>query len=197
MHIIPEQLYHIYSQGNNQEAIFRERADYVYFLNRVRKRVLPVSDIICYCLMPNHYHFMVNANPKACMPVKLGNIISQELPNAFRILNSGYANEFNKKYKRSGSLFRQKTKFKLLTNNSQSGDYSFICFNYIHQNPLKSGLVKKMEDWEFSSFQDYLGNRNGTLCNYTIARELLGINNNTFYEESYAVIQDSVLDKLI
>jgi len=197
MHIIPEQLYHVYSQGNNHETIFRERADYLYFLNRVRKRVLPVSDIVCYCLMPNHYHFMIYTSPKACKSIKLGNIISQELPNAFRILNSGYANEFNKKYKRSGSLFRQKTKFKLLTNNSQLADYSFICFNYIHQNPLKSGLAKKMENWEFSSFQDYLGNRNGTLCNYIIAQELLGINHNTFYEESYAVIQDSVLDKLI
>ncbi len=197
MRIIPEQLYHVYNQGNNCEIIFREADDYFYFLNRVRARVLPVADIICYCLMPNHYHFMINTNNKSCNSILLGSIISQELTNAFRLLNSGYANEFNKKYARSGSIFRQKTKFKLLTTDSQSGDYSFICFNYIHQNPLKARLVNKMEDWEFSSFQDYLGKRNGTLCNYTLAQKLLNISPITFYDDSYGVIQDSVLDKIV
>jgi len=196
MPILPAQFYHVYSQGNNHEIIFKERTDYLNFLNSVRKKILPKGDIVCYCLMPNHYHFLLYTTIQGCKSIQLGNIISQEISNAFRLLNSGYANKFNKKYNRSGSLFRQKTKFKLLNNNSQQVDYPFICFNYIHQNPLKAGLVKKMEDWEFSSFRDYLKTRNGTLCNYTIAKELLAINTKFFYQESYSVIKDSVLDKL-
>ena len=72
---------------------------------------------------------------------------------------------------------------------SNPDDYPFICFHYIHQNPLKAGLVKRMEDWEMGSFQDYAGLRNGTLCNRKIAQELLCIPSNPeeFIELSYGV----------
>jgi|TARA_R100000027_G_C2235254_1_gene90369 REP element-mobilizing transposase RayT len=105
--------------------------------------------------MPNHYHFLIYTNQKSIEPVKLGLLESQVLKNCFRLLNSRYSTEYNNKYSRTGSLFRQKTKFKILEN--RKDNYPFICFNYIHQNPLKAGLVKKMEDWKYSSFQDCLG----------------------------------------
>lgn len=75
-------------------------------------------------------------------------------------------------------------------------DYPFVCFNYIHQNPLKAGLVKKMEDWKYSSFPDYLGNRNGTLCNFKLANLLLDIQKDDIYETSYSVINEKLFDKL-
>ena len=51
--------------------------------------------------------------------------------------------------------------------------YDKICFHYIHQNPMKANLVKKMEDWDYSSFKDYCGLRNGTLSNKELAIQLL------------------------
>ena len=78
----------------------------------------------------------------------------------------------------------------------KDANYPFICFNYIHQNPMKAGLVKRMEDWEFSSFRDYAGLRNGTLCNRNLARQVTGFDENKFMEESYAVIDEAVLERL-
>lgn len=194
MKLLPDQIYHIYNQGNNQETIFKDDKDYINFLRRFRDRVLPYAEVICYCLMPNHYHFLVYTNESSVETIQLGSLETQALQNCFRLLNSGYANEFNNKYQRTGSLFRQKTKFKSLIDNHS--DYPFVCFNYIHQNPMRAGLVKKMEDWQFSSFQDFLGERNGTLCNFELASQLLDIQKDDFYETSYSVINENLIDKL-
>ena len=60
-------------------------------------------------------------------------------------------------------------------------EYLKACFNYIHQNPVKAGLVKNAEDWEFSSFRDYLGFRNGNLVNLIKAEEF-GLKCDEWYE---------------
>lgn len=57
--------------------------------------------------------------------------------------------------------------------------------HYIHQNPLKAGLVKKIEDWPYSSFLDYCGLRNGTLCKKLLLMELTGYTLKNFYSDSY------------
>jgi len=194
MQISTNQLYHVYNQGNNKETIFRDHRDYINFLNKVRINIGSISNIICYCLMPNHYHFLISTTEDSIKPIKLGNINSQALKNGFRLLNSSYANDFNKKHSRSGSLFRQKTKFKELENSKS--DYPFICFNYIHQNSLKAGIVNKMEDWEYSSFKDYMGLRNGTLCNFKLAYELLDLDAGSFYNDSYSIINEDLLPEL-
>lgn len=194
MKLLADQIYHVYNQGNNKEVIFKDHEDYICFLRRVRERVLPNSDILSYCLMPNHYHFLIYTNQKSIEPVQLGLLESQVLKNSFRLLNSRYSTEYNNRYSRTGSLFRQKTKFKIMEN--QKDNYPFICFNYIHQNPLKAGLVNKMEDWKYSSFQDYLGIRNGTLCNFDLAEQLIDIQKDDFYKTSYSVINEKLADML-
>jgi putative transposase len=199
MTILPNQLYHIYNQGNNKEQIFKDRADYLLFLKKYREIIHPITETVCYSLMPNHFHFLINTTPKSAEKVLLGKIESTQLGNGFRLLTSGYANEFNKKYDRSGSLFRQKTQAKNLEtidNKNIISDYSFICFQYIHQNAMIAKLCSKMEDWEFSSFRDYLGMRNGTLVNQKVAFDLIGASKVNFYEESYRVISEEKIAKL-
>jgi len=68
--------------------------------------------------------------------------------------------------------------------------------NYIHQNPMKAKLVKWMEDWDYSSFKDYYGLRNGTLVNKKLAAQLLDINMNTFYDDSYRLIDEEDINNL-
>ncbi|NES24235.1 MAG: transposase, partial [Symploca sp. SIO3E6] len=52
--------YHIYNRGNNHQAIFFERENYIYFLRLVRQRLIGNGvDVVAYCLMPNHYHLLV------------------------------------------------------------------------------------------------------------------------------------------
>ena len=78
----------------------------------------------------------------------------------------------NVEQNRTGNLFQQKTKSKLVSGDS---GYAVTTFHYIHYNPFEAGLVKKPGDWSYSSLQDYLGKRNGQLCNKALAVEMLGL----------------------
>ena len=202
------QIYHLYNQGNNQQPIFFKEENYLYFLRKMRKHLLPLVDILCYCLMPNHFHWLVCTKEEACLHIPRkkyrpelldGNSTlhsnysyadnQQALSKAIGVLVGGYAKGINKQENRTGSLFRGKTKAKdgiidgLITINGknrnlffQSGNnYAFTCFNYIHENPIEVDLVKRPEDWLYSSARDYAGLRNGTMCNQKLAKKLLNL----------------------
>ena len=53
------EFYHLYNRGNNREPIFFERENYLFFLRQLRQYLLPVLDVTAYCLMPTHYHLLV------------------------------------------------------------------------------------------------------------------------------------------
>lgn len=194
MNIIADEIYHIYNQGNNRETIFYTDEDYTAFLKLFRKFVLPHCKVLAYCLMPNHFHFEIYATEASAIIKKMGNINSGQLSNGFRLLQSNYAQYFNKRQKRTGSLFRQKTKAKGMSDGSNQ--YGYIAFHYIHQNPLAAKLVNKLEDWKYSSFCDHAGLRNGTLCDRELAKQLVGFNPENFFAESYALIDDNISRKI-
>ena len=99
-----------------------------------------------------------------------------------------YTRAINKQNNFSGSLFRQHTKAEcidclhkltpsfvgneIIISNPQK-QYPQVCFNYIHQNPVKAKLVKKAEDWEYSSAIDFAGLRDGSLINRNVAKQYL------------------------
>ena len=186
MDIQPNQFYHIYNQGNNKEPIFFKRENYLYFLRNFRSKIAINVDILSYCLMPNHFHFLVHTTEQSVIKRRNGIVELTALMDGFRRLESGYAQAINKQEQRSGSLFRQKTKVKLIEDTSK--DYLFSVFNYIHQNPVKAGLVKKMENWEFSSFRDYAGLRDGTLCNKELAKLCIDYSEHNFVKESNSYV---------
>ncbi len=195
MKLIANNLYHIYNQGNNKQTIFQDDADYIYFLKKVRDELLPNCNILAYCLMPNHFHFLLNITENAVEKIKLGSIEIDKVSNAFRKILSNYAQYFNEKYKKSGSLFRQKTKGKCLTlDNSQN--YPLICFNYIHQNPYKANLISNLEFWQYSSYIDYLGKRNGTLCDFDLAYQYLDIDKSKLENSINLVLEDECVKNI-
>ncbi|WP_445665227.1 hypothetical protein [Fodinibius sp. AD559] len=55
----PNTIYHVYNHGNAEDLIFREDTNYAFFLKRYQKYIPPIADTFAYCLMPNHFHFMV------------------------------------------------------------------------------------------------------------------------------------------
>ena len=185
--------YHIYNQGNNRQKIFFEPRNYIYFIGKLRELMLPYGDIVCYCLMPNHFHILFHVR-KVEMPVPKGtgdlldtdNMTNRSLNDSIAIILRSYTRAINKQENRTGSLFREKTKAKngvldgFITVDGASKDLFFgadndhvaHCFRYIHQNPVASGLVKNAEEWAYSSAPDYAGIRNGTLCNQVLAKEM-------------------------
>ena len=188
MHFDLENIYHIYNRGNDKQTVFFNRDNYLYFLKKLRKYILPHCEILDYCLMPNHFHLLVYTDERVDEELSHNSITKNKLSEGVRLLLSSYAKGINIQEGKTGNLFQQKTKAKCVT-----GDISYadVCFHYIHQNPKLARLVSKMEDWEFSSFCDYAGLRNGTLSNQELAYRLLGLNKNSFYQDSYnAVISD-------
>ena len=143
---------------------------------------------------------MIKPKPEGLLPSKskkpnpgkgisTENNFQQELSHQIRILLSSYTRAVNKRYNLRGSLFRSKTKAKpayegFLPDDFMVSDeipftqfipYLKICFEYIHNNPVKGLLANTAVDWEFSSARDYEGLRNGTLCNYDLTKKLIGI----------------------
>lgn len=188
-------LYHIYNRGNNQQTIFFERDHYLLFLKNVQKFLRPHADILAWCLMPNHFHFLIHANEHSCMTVKQNPIIINALTEGIRLTLSSYTKALQKQRGFTGSLFQQKTKCKCIDDGSIH--YGSTTFLYIHQNAYRAGLCNKIEDWEFSSFPDYIGLRNGILCNKILAFKLLDLDPERLYEEGYKVIPDSELAHIL
>lgn len=198
MYFEQNQVYHFYNRGNNKQQIFFEERDYLLFLEKIRTQIFPYCNILCWCLMPNHFHLLVATNEHSCKERNgFGNTTMQELSYRVGILLSSYAQKINKQRGSIGSLFQQKTKSKKLNANefttwqTMNNHYLINCMHYIHQNPLVGGLVSKLEDWNFSSFKDYAGFRNGSLCNKKLLIELTDYELATFYQDSYRIISDS------
>ncbi|MEA5533661.1 REP-associated tyrosine transposase [Crocosphaera sp. XPORK-15E] len=141
------QYYHIYNRGNNRQNIFFERENYLFFLRSLRRYLLAETlDIIAYCLMPNHYHLLV------CLK-------TADLSAAMQAFSLSYTKAMNRRYDRVGSLFQGRFQAILVDRT----EYLLNLSRYIHWNPVKAGLVKQPQDWEFSSFHEYVGLRGGTL----------------------------------
>jgi putative transposase len=182
-------LYHIYNQGNNRQKIFFTRENYLFFLDKIKKHVLPYADILAWCLMPNHFHIMVYVNAVSVGVTSGAEQVSHPDTNKLRTFNDSigimlrsYTRAINNQEKRTGALFREETKANCLTQldkvtrayyvdkgvttiNIQHSErqYPNICFNYINLNPVKDNLVKSCEDWEFSSYSEVVGLCNGKL----------------------------------
>lgn len=188
------EIYHIYNRGNNKHAIFFKEENYFYFLEKIRKYIYPNCDILAWCLMPNHFHFLIHANDKSCELIKERPLPVSNLVEGFRLALSSYSKAINVQEHRTGNLFQQKTKSKSVYTDKE--DYSLTAFHYIHQNPVKAGLVEKLEDWEFSSFKDYAELRKGKLCNKQMAIDKLELQMEKFVENSYLALDEKLVSKI-
>lgn len=139
----PGAIYHIVCRGNHQEIIFREEIDFVIYLG-ILKNNLKFYDkydykLICYCLMSNHVHLLIKTE-------------NQDLSFFMRRLNSMYAKYFNDKYGYMGHLFQARYFDNLITNLGELLEVS----RYIHLNPFKADIVKKPENYRWSSYNKIL-----------------------------------------
>ncbi len=188
MHFEANHVYHLYNRGNNKQTIFFSHENYLYFRRKVRNEWLPFCDILAYCLMPNHFHFLIVPKEEACK-----NIIINEKETHMQVFSktigktlSSYTKAINLQQQTTGNLFQKKTKAKILIpdkimiNQFSQRDYQETCFHYIHLNPFVANLVTNMNDWPYSSWPDFYGLRNRTLINKKMLMELLGYSQKDF-----------------
>lgn len=142
----PGAIYHITSRGNRKDKIFQDSNDFTHYLDLLKDTLEYFKNdkykILSYCLMSNHIHMLIEADK---MP--LGQFMCK--------LNSKYAMYYNKKYNYTGHLFEGRYFAKLMKSNLQI----FEASKYIHLNPVKAKIVKKPEQYKWSSYSMYIGNR--------------------------------------
>jgi putative transposase len=170
-----ETYYHSYNHANGEENLFRSNENYYFFLKQWAKYIEPVADTYCYCLMPNHFHFLVKTKTEdelfdfvknketISKPTSqtttlqgfktLGELMSSRILSLqFSHLFNSYTQAFNKMYDRRGSLFMPNFKKKEITSDA----YLTAVITYIHRNPIHHGFVNSIDDWSFSSYHAFL-----------------------------------------
>jgi REP element-mobilizing transposase RayT len=136
----PDAWYHVMNRGRRAEHIFLEETDYKSFVELLMESVeLWNFRIAAYCLMPNHYHLVVqtpDANLSRCM----------------RHINGIYTQRFNRSHRCDGQLFRGRYKSIVV----DADNYLLQLVRYIHRNPIRSAIVERMDSYKWSSHREYL-----------------------------------------
>lgn len=188
MHFEPQQVYHVYNRGNNKQPIFFRKENYSLFLQKINKLIIPNASILCWCLMPNHFHFILMPTISGCTErIAFGNKGMQELSYSIGVLLSSYSQLMNRQNNTVGSLFQQKTKSKQLYKTEDI----IRCLHYIHQNPFRAGLTNdRWVGWVYSSYMEYTETSLWHLCDQGLLYSLTGYNKTSLIHHSETLITD-------
>ena len=137
--------YHIFNRGINRMPIFFSEENKRYFLDQFFTRIAKVATIYSYCLLQNHFHFLVRINDDPCEGLERKSV-HQHFSNFF----NAYAKAINKQEDRTGSLFQRPFRRVLVESEEQ---FLRLIF-YIHANPQKHGICEDFREYHFSSFHD-------------------------------------------
>ena len=149
--------YHVVFRGINHQHIFEEPSDYDYMLEIVRQlKMEMVFEVHAYCLLSNHVHVLLREKQMGHISLIMKRLLTR------------YAMYFNRKYQRSGALIATRYKSTPVA----VDEYFIPLQRYIHQNPLKAGLVARPEDYAYSSYRDYC--RGGGMTDTEFSLALLG-----------------------
>jgi REP element-mobilizing transposase RayT len=134
-------IYHLFSRGSNRQAIFAFDSDRVDFLDCV-SRVVQRHELRClaYCLMPNHYHLVVETP-------------NEGLSVAMKALNGRYSLRFNQRHHRDAHLFRNRFGAVL----QDDLDQLLWTLRYVVRNPVEAGLCAGPGEWPWSSYRSCAG----------------------------------------
>lgn len=143
----PELYYHIYNRGNNREKIFFEPDNYLYFLKKIKEYLVPVANIVVYCLMPTHYHVVGRVRDLPAM--QTSEVLKPKpspISTAMMRLSVSYTKAVNKRFQRVGVLFQGQFQAKPVLTSA----YLLNLCRYIHANPVKDGIVADIAQWPYS-----------------------------------------------
>ena len=136
------ELYHVYNRGAHKSRIFFGVDNYRFLVRLAEKyRAVNKTQILAYCFMPNHYHFLLRQ--------AIGGSSSKFLQNSF----NSYTQAVNLQQKHSGTLFQGRAK----ANHVVTDLDALIIARYIHLNPVSAHLVSSPDAWEFSDYRLWCG----------------------------------------
>ena len=149
-------IYHIYNRGIDGLTIFASPGNYEYLLRKIKRLVQEIAlTMLAYCLMPTHYHFVLRQD---------GDVpISRFVQRLF----GAYTQAYNQQQGRSGPLFEGRFRHVRVDRD----EYAVHLCRYVHLNPVKAGLVDRPEQWVYSNYLEWIGERPGTLIDGGFVRQ--------------------------
>ena len=162
--------YHIMTRGNDKRQIFFEERDYRYFILLLKKYLKKYNiKMYNFAIMPNHFHLLISAEKKI------------ELANYMKCVNLSYGTYFRKKYMSVGYLYQGRYKSIIVENNK----YLLECARYIEYNPVKAGLIEKVEEYRWSSIRYYIFNEYKDLITENLVYSEIKKNNDKDFNDEY------------
>lgn len=135
---------HIIVQGINKEYIFKENSHKTSYKTILKKNLVQTNiNILAYCIMDNHVHILAHSDEV------------KEITKLMQKTNTSYAKLYNKKHNRVGYVFRDRYYTQMIL----SKNHLYNCIVYIHNNPVKANIVKDKSDYLYSSYLEYLGQK--------------------------------------
>jgi len=148
--------YHVYNRSVEGTPLFFNHGNYTYCLRLVKRYATRYGvTVIAYCLMPNHYHFLLRQETDT------------PLSRFVNVLFNAYVQAVNRQQGRTGTLFEGRFRHVWV----DQEEYLIHLCRYIHLNPVKAGLVHSPEAWPYSNYLEWIGLRNGTLKDEAFIRE--------------------------
>jgi len=145
-------VYHVILRGHNQQPIFKEEEDARRFLHILEKYQKSGDYLVfAYCLMANHVHLLIKEEQ-----AELGTIMKR--------IGVSFVYWYNQKYERCGNLFQDRFRSEAV----EDEQYFLTVLRYIHQNPVKAGLVEELASYNWTSYREYLGELNMIEADYVL-----------------------------
>ena len=143
--------YHIYNRGINSDILFKENDNYNYFLKLYETHIDPIVETFAWCLMKNHFHFLIRIKEIEEITAEIKILPSQSFSNLF----NAYTKAFNKKYNRHGALFERPFRRKWVNYDS----YFQNLIVYIHNNPVHHNICDNPLEYAWSSYLSCLSDK--------------------------------------
>ena len=138
-------IYHVMLRGINRQQIFYDDEDYGCFLSKLKVyKEISHYQIYAYCLMGNHVHILIK-------------VADEPLETIFRRVSTAYVYWYNLKYQRTGHLFHDRYRSEAV----EDDKYFLTVLRYILRNPVKAGMCSSPSEYEYSSFREYAGQKQG------------------------------------
>lgn len=152
-------IYHIIWRGANRQEIFHDDDDFQDFLHILHKYKLQTNlKIYGWCLMSNHVHLLLHEG-------------DEDVSITMKRIGVSYVYYYNQRYGTCGHLFQDRFD----SGNVENYQYLLTVIRYIHQNPLKAGMVKRVDEWRWSSCREYYGTAVGNVKGLLDSDFILGM----------------------
>ncbi|WP_428909709.1 transposase [Niallia sp. Krafla_26] len=134
-------IYHLIWRGINRQEIFHDEEDWITFLEILQRYKKKLHFVVyAWCLMGNHVHLLIKEG-------------GEDISITMKKIGVSYVGYYNRKYETNGPLFQGRYK----SENVEEPGYLWRVIRYIHQNPVKAGMVVKPDDWQWNSCRGYYG----------------------------------------